>query len=101
MLGLGQKIKDIKDKAKGKVVEKMLEKQLGNLPEDQKKMIMSVIEDNPDFFKELSDEIKKEMDSGVSQMAASLKVMRKYQNKLQKMLLDKIGDPRKMNRNLR
>ncbi|PID83385.1 hypothetical protein CSB11_01165 [Candidatus Campbellbacteria bacterium] len=102
MFGLGDKVKGMKDKAKGKVMEKMLEKQLANVPEDQKQAIMSMIEENPDFFKELGEEIQQEMANGKSQMAASMAVMRKHQAKMQELMMKNMGgNPKMSNRNLK
>lgn len=102
MFGLGDKVKNLKDKAKGKAMEKLLEKQLANVPEDQKKAIMSMIEENPDFFQELGEEIQKEMDNGKSQMAASMAVMRKHQAKMQELMMKNMGgNPKMSNRNLK
>jgi hypothetical protein len=74
-------------KLKDKAVEKMLEKQLGNVPPAQKEMVMKAVQENPDFFKKIAEEIKAEEKSGKSQMVASMSVMRKYQGELQKIML--------------
>jgi len=76
-------------KLKEKAVEKMLEKQLGQLPPAQRGLIMKAVQENPDFFKKIADEIKAEEKSGSSQMTASMKVMRKYQGDLQKIMAGK------------
>lgn len=76
-------------KLKDKAVEKMLEKQLGQLPPEQKAMVMKAVQDNPDFFKKIADEIKAEEKAGSSQMVASMKIMRKYQGDLQKIMMGK------------
>ncbi len=76
-------------KLKDKAVEKMLEKQLGQLPPEQKAMVMKAVQENPDFFKKIQEEIKAEEKSGSSQMVASMKVMRKYQGELQKIMMGK------------
>jgi hypothetical protein len=107
MFGIGKK-KDDKvkepgfiDKMKGKAMEKMMEKQMANLPEDQKQAMMSMIEKNPDFFKNISEEIETEVKSGKSQLVASMKVMRKHQTKMQQLMMESMGgNPRMSNRNL-
>ncbi len=102
MFGLGDKLKNLKDKTKEKAAEKMLERQLKKLPEDQRQMVMAMIEKNPDFFQNISNEIQEEIKNGKTELAASMKVMRKYQNELQKMMLESMGgDPRKSDRNLK
>ena len=74
-------------KIKDKAVEKMLEKQLKNVPEAQREMVMKAVQENPDFFKNLADEIKAEEKSGKSQMVAAMSVMRKHQGQLQKIMM--------------
>jgi len=76
-------------KLKDKAVEKMLEKQLGQLPPAQREMVMKAVQDNPDFFKKIAEEIKAEEKNGSSQMVASMKVMRKYQGDIQKIMMGK------------
>ncbi len=73
-------------KLKEKAAEKMLEKQLANLPEGQKEMVMKMIQENPDFFKKIGEEIQAAMKAGKGQTAASMEVMRKYQGEMQKMM---------------
>ena len=74
-------------KIKDKAVEKMLEKQLKNVPEAQREMVMKAVQENPDFFKNIADEIKAEEKAGASQMSAAMKVMRKHQGELQKLMM--------------
>jgi predicted RNA-binding protein len=107
MFGFGKKKSDdgdsIKktgfiDKMKGKAVQKMFEKQMKDVPENQKKALMGMMEKNPEFAKEIEEETKK----GTSQMAAGMKVMRKYQGKMQQLMMESMGgDPRMQNKNLR
>ncbi len=74
-------------KLKDKALEKMLEKQLGQLPPAQKEMVMNAINENPDFFKKIAEEIKQLEKEGKNQMAASMEVMRKYQGDIQKIMM--------------
>jgi proteasome lid subunit RPN8/RPN11 len=93
---------NLKKKVKDKAVEKMLEKQMGNLPEEQKQALMGMMEDNPEFFEDIAKEIEREVKSGKSQMAASMSVMRKHQAKMQQMMMNAMGgDPRMKDKNLR
>ncbi len=93
---------NIKDKVKGKAVEKMMERQMKNLPADQREMMMKLIEDNPEFFENIAKEIEQEVKAGKSQMAAGMSVMRKHQAKLQQLMMNSMGgDPRMKDRNLR
>lgn len=63
-----------------------MEKQLKNLPKEQQEAIMSAFEKDPEFFKQMAEEIKKEVKSGKSQQTASMQVMMKHQNKLRELM---------------
>ena len=93
---------NLKKKVKDKAVEKMLEKQMGNLPEEQKQALMGMMEKNPEFFENIAKEIEVEVKNGKSQIAASMSVMRKHQAKMQQLMMESMGgDPRMKDRNLR
>ena len=73
----------IKDKA----TEKMLEKQLAQVPEGQREMLKKAIQDNPEFFEKIASKIKEEeKKNGGNQMAASMKVMREHQSELARII---------------
>jgi hypothetical protein len=110
MLGFGKKKDDDKgvkktgfiDKMKGKAIQRMFEKQMKDVPEEQKKALMGVMESNPEFFENIAKEIKEETKKGTSQMAAGMKVMRKHQGKMQQLMMESMGgNPRMKNSNLR
>ncbi|HIP21961.1 MAG TPA: hypothetical protein EYG72_03395 [Candidatus Pacebacteria bacterium] len=91
-----------KDAVKKKAVEKMLEKQLENVPEEQKAAVVAMVEENPDFFKDIAEEIEREVKGGKSQMVAGMSVMRKHQTKMQAMMMKSMGgNQNAKNRNLR
>ncbi|MBP6857855.1 MAG: hypothetical protein KBC11_01545 [Candidatus Pacebacteria bacterium] len=71
------------------ITNKLMEKQLKNLPPAQRDAIMKAVEANPDFFKMLSKEIEDAKKSGKSEMAASMEIMRKHQGELQKLMMGK------------
>ena len=61
-------------------MKKLLEKQLKDVPEDQKAMIMTMIEKDPALFEKIAKELQAEMkENGNNQMAAAQKVLPKYQ----------------------
>lgn len=70
-------------KAKDFMVKKMLERQLKDAPPEQKEMIMTLMEKNPELLEKISKEMQAEMKNGKDQMAAAMKVMPKYQKELQ------------------
>ena len=67
------------DKAKGFVAKKMMERQLKDAPKEQREMMMTVMENDPELLEKIAKEIK-------SEMAAAMKIMPKYQAELQKAM---------------
>lgn len=67
-------------KIKDYAVKKMLDKQLKGVPEDQKQMIMAMVEKDPKLFEKIAKELQEEMKTnGNNQMQAAMKVLPKYQ----------------------
>ena len=72
---------------KDKAVEKMLEKQLAQVPPQQREMLMKAIKENPDFFEMIAKKIKEEeKKNGGNQMAAAMKVMREHQGEMMRIM---------------
>ena len=74
---------------KDAAAKKMLEKQLKGMPQNQRDMIMRAMENHPEFFEKIAKETEALIKSkGMNQMAASMKVMRKYQSEMQKIMME-------------
>lgn len=71
------------------IMKKALSAQLKNLPKDQQEAIISAFERDPDFFKQMAKEIKAEVKKGKSEQTASMMVMMKHKDKLQKLMMGK------------
>jgi hypothetical protein len=56
-----------------------------DLPKDQKEMLMSAVEKNPELFNKIAKEIEVLKKQGKPEMYASLDVMKKYQKELQEL----------------
>ncbi len=70
-------------KMKTFAMKKLLESQMKNVPEDQKEMIMTMIEKDPKLFETIAKEMQAELKSnGNNQMAAATKVLPKYQKEI-------------------
>ena len=70
-------------KIKNYAIKKILERQMKNVPADQKEMIMTMVEKDPALFEKIAKELQEEMKkNGNNQMAAAMKVLPKYQNEL-------------------
>jgi hypothetical protein len=67
-------------KLKNMAMKKLLEKQMKGVPEDQKQMIMEMLEKDPALFEKIAKEMQAELKAnGNNQMAAAQKVLPKYQ----------------------
>ena len=70
-------------KLKQMAIKKMLDSQMKNVPEDQKRMIMELLEKDPALFEKIAKEIQEELKkNGNNQMAAAGKVLPKYQREI-------------------
>lgn len=58
-----------------------------NVPEDQQKMIMEMLEKDPALFEKIAMEMQAELKSnGNNQMAAAMKVLPKYQKEIMSVM---------------
>ena len=62
-----------------------LKVKMKDVPEAQRNELMALMEQNPDFFKKIGDEVKKRVKQGQSEMAATMIVMREHQAEFQKL----------------
>ena len=68
-------------------MKKMMEKQLKNLPADQREKIMTAFEKDPKFFKDLADQIQhKVKKEKKDQQLAAMEVMMANKQKLQDLM---------------
>jgi effector-binding domain-containing protein len=74
-------------KLKNYAIKKMLDSQMKDVPEDQKQMVMEMLEKDPALFEKIAKEIQEELKkNGNNQMAAATKVLPKYQNEILKVM---------------
>lgn len=71
---------------KGFLTKKMMERQLKNMPEEQRKLFIRMFEENPDLFEKIAKEVQEKKKSGQDEMLAAASVMRKYQSEIQGLL---------------
>jgi hypothetical protein len=70
-------------KMKNFAMKKILQSQMKNVPEDQQKMIMEMMDKDPALFEKIAKEMQAELKSnGNNQMAAATKVLPKYQKEI-------------------
>ncbi len=74
-------------KIKNYAIKKVLDSQLKNVPDDQKALIMTLVEKDPELFEKIAKELQAEMKSnGNNQMQAAMKVLPKYQMEILKVM---------------
>ena len=63
-----------------------LKYKLKDVPADQREKLMALMEEHPDFFKKIGEEVQKRVKGGASEMAATMAVMREHQSEFQKIM---------------
>ncbi|MBX4200024.1 hypothetical protein KW790_00980 [Candidatus Parcubacteria bacterium] len=67
-------------------MKQMLKSKLKGMPPAQQKMIMEMMEKNPDFFKKIGEEIEAKKKQGKGEMEAAMEVMRSHQSEFQRLM---------------
>ncbi len=67
-------------------LKQALKYKMKDVPEAQREMLLSAMERNPDFFKMIGDKVQEKVKGGMSEMAATMVVMREHQAELQKIM---------------
>jgi len=78
------------DKTKNFMMRKLVERQLKDAPPEQRELVMTLMEKDPELLEKISKEMQAEIKAGKTQMAAAMKVMPKYQKELQALMGDKL-----------
>ena len=68
------------------MMKQVMKHKLKHLPEQQQKVILNMLDRNPDFFKKIGDEVEKRKKSGQGEMEATMQVMREHQSEFQQMM---------------
>lgn len=68
------------------IMKKMLDRQLKNVPEEQKEKIMKLITERPELFQKIAMEAQTKMKQGKSQMDAMMEVAKEHQDELKGIL---------------
>ncbi len=72
---------------KNYILKKYMKSKMKNVPQQQQDMIMKLIDEKPELFEKMGKEIKQKTKEGKSETAASMEVMRKYQNELRELMM--------------
>jgi hypothetical protein len=68
------------------LMKKMLKAK--GVPEDQIEMVMTLVEKNPQLFTKIAEEIQARVKNGEDQTKASMDVMMKYKDEVQKVMAE-------------
>lgn len=64
----------------------MLDKQLKDVPADQKEKIVKVVTENPELFQKIATEVQEKMKGGADQMSAVTAVLKTHESELKEIL---------------
>ena len=71
------------------LMRKLIKSQLGGkIPDDQIDKLVTLVSENPDFFKKVAEEVKRKNDAGMDQQRAVMEVIQSHQSEF-KGLQDK------------
>jgi len=68
------------------LMKKMLDKQLKDVPADQKEKIVKVVTENPELFQKIATEVQEKMKGGADQMSAVTAVLKTHESELKEIL---------------
>ncbi|OIO33501.1 MAG: hypothetical protein COZ49_00020 [Candidatus Yonathbacteria bacterium CG_4_10_14_3_um_filter_47_65] len=68
------------------LIKKMLDKQLKDMPTEQKERIIRIVTENPELFQKIASEVQQKMKEGKDQMSAVTEVMRAHEDEMKKIL---------------
>lgn len=68
------------------LMKKMLASQMKGVPQAEQDKIFTMIEKNPELFQKIGLEVQEEMKKGTDQMAATMAVVKRYEDELKKII---------------
>lgn len=70
------------------LLKQMLKRQMKDVPDADIEKFVTLVENNPDLFRQIAEEIQTKMKEGKDQMAATMEVMKAHEDEL-KAVVDK------------
>jgi hypothetical protein len=64
------------------ILKQVAKSKLKNVPEEQRDMLLGMLEKNPEIFKKIGEEIERRKKGGENEMKATMEVMKKYRSEL-------------------
>ena len=63
-------------------MKKMMQRQMQGVPQDEQEKMIELVQKNPELFQKVASEIQEKVRQGKDQMAATMEVVKKYENEL-------------------
>ena len=67
-------------------LKQALKHKMKDVPEEQRERLLSAMDKHPEFFKKIGDQVQHKVKGGMSEMAATMVVMREHQAELQRIM---------------
>lgn len=71
------------------LLRKTLEAKMKDVPQAERERMLALMEEHPEFFQKIGEEVQKRVKTGQSEMAATMIVMREHQAELRKLMQGK------------
>ncbi|MEK7606151.1 MAG: hypothetical protein AAB458_00950 [Patescibacteria group bacterium] len=68
------------------LMKQMMRKQLAQVPERERALLLAAVDTNPDFFLNIAKEVQEKVKGGMDQQMAAMQVFSQHQDELRKML---------------
>lgn len=68
------------------LVRKAIERQMKDVPLQQRELFMQLFEENPELFEKIAMEVREKKKGGQDEMLATMSVMKKYQSEMQTLI---------------
>jgi hypothetical protein len=68
------------------LTRKMLTSQLGEVPAEDREKLMGAIEENPELFRKIAEDVEAGVRAGKDKMAVTFEIVEKYKTELAKVL---------------
>ena len=70
------------------LMKKLIGSKLKHLPQDQQDMILALVSENPECFKEIQTQVEAKKKQGQNEQMAMMQVMRENQAQIQKLMMN-------------
>ncbi len=69
------------------IAKALIKKQLKGVPEAEIERLIALIEQNPQLFKQIAEEIQAKINTGMGQQDAAMVVMKAHEEELKKLIV--------------